>query len=143
MLRYDLEDLTDHPADRLVLPGQRASPDGPLSRLQKRRIAIVPRVRRVVISVGYRGHVAIGLATERSGDLSHDGLSNTQGFPSARRRKVQSSSRHEIRESSDDIDLRTSYLGLELRNPLVAAASPLTGHLDSLCRIEEAGRRRW
>ena len=28
------------------------------------------------------------------------------------------------------IDLRTSYLGLELRNPIVAAASPLTGNVD-------------
>jgi dihydroorotate dehydrogenase (fumarate) len=37
------------------------------------------------------------------------------------------------------IDLRTMYLGLELKNPLVASASPLTGHLDVLRRIEEAG----
>jgi dihydroorotate dehydrogenase (fumarate) len=37
------------------------------------------------------------------------------------------------------IDLRTSYLGLELRNPLVASASPLTGQLDILPQMEEAG----
>ena len=37
------------------------------------------------------------------------------------------------------VDLRTTYLGLELRNPLVASASPLTGHLDVLCQMEEAG----
>ncbi len=37
------------------------------------------------------------------------------------------------------IDLRTTYLGLELKNPLVASASPLTGHLDTLCQLEEAG----
>ncbi len=37
------------------------------------------------------------------------------------------------------VDLRTTYLGLELKNPLVAAASPLTGHLESLCQMEEAG----
>jgi hypothetical protein len=30
------------------------------------------------------------------------------------------------------VDLRTSYLGLELKNPLVASASPLTGHLKIL-----------
>ena len=36
-------------------------------------------------------------------------------------------------------DLRTRYLGLELRNPLVASASPLCGHLDTLKRLEEAG----
>ena len=37
------------------------------------------------------------------------------------------------------VELRTTYLGLELKNPLVASASPLTGHLDSLCQMEEAG----
>lgn len=37
------------------------------------------------------------------------------------------------------IDLRTTYLGLELINPLVASASPLTGHVESLKRLEEAG----
>jgi len=36
-------------------------------------------------------------------------------------------------------DLRSRYLGLELRNPIVAAASPLTGSLDSLKRLEDAG----
>lgn len=36
-------------------------------------------------------------------------------------------------------DLSTDYLGLSLRNPLVASASPLTGSLDSLHALEEAG----
>jgi dihydroorotate dehydrogenase (fumarate) len=36
-------------------------------------------------------------------------------------------------------DLGTSYLGLHLRSPLVASASPLTGHLDTLLAIEQAG----
>ena len=36
-------------------------------------------------------------------------------------------------------DLRTRYLGLELRSPLVASASPLTGELDDLRRLEAAG----
>jgi dihydroorotate dehydrogenase (fumarate) len=36
-------------------------------------------------------------------------------------------------------DLRTRYLGLELGSPLVASASPLTGSLDSLARLEAAG----
>ncbi len=36
-------------------------------------------------------------------------------------------------------DLRTSYMGLELANPLVAAASPLTGTLGGLLALEEAG----
>ena len=33
----------------------------------------------------------------------------------------------------------TTYLGHELRTPLVASASPLTGRLDSALRMEEAG----
>jgi dihydroorotate dehydrogenase (fumarate) len=37
------------------------------------------------------------------------------------------------------VDLRTRYLGLELRSPLVASASPLTGELDGLRRLEDAG----
>ncbi len=37
------------------------------------------------------------------------------------------------------VDLSTSYLGLKLKNPLVASASPLTGEVDSLCKLEEAG----
>ena len=37
------------------------------------------------------------------------------------------------------VDLRTSYLGLELRSPLVASPSPLTGELDGLKRLEAAG----
>jgi dihydroorotate dehydrogenase (fumarate) len=36
-------------------------------------------------------------------------------------------------------DLRTSYLGLELRSPLVASASPLTGEVDGLRRLQDAG----
>ena len=36
-------------------------------------------------------------------------------------------------------DLRTRYLGLELQSPLVASASPLTGSLDGLRRLEVAG----
>jgi dihydroorotate dehydrogenase (fumarate) len=37
------------------------------------------------------------------------------------------------------VDLRTDYLGLALRSPLVASASPLTGTLDGLRRLEQAG----
>ena len=37
------------------------------------------------------------------------------------------------------IDLTTRYLGLELKNPLMASSSPLTGDLEGLRRLEEAG----
>ncbi len=37
------------------------------------------------------------------------------------------------------IDLSTRYLGLKLRTPLVASASPLSHDLDNIRRLEEAG----
>jgi dihydroorotate dehydrogenase (fumarate) len=37
------------------------------------------------------------------------------------------------------VNLSTKYLGLTLKNPLVVAASPLTGKTDMLRRLEEAG----
>ena len=37
------------------------------------------------------------------------------------------------------VDLRTTYLGLELRSPLVASSSPLTGVDDTARLIDEAG----
>lgn len=37
------------------------------------------------------------------------------------------------------MDLSTTYVGLELKNPLVAAASPLSRELDAVRRIEDAG----
>jgi dihydroorotate dehydrogenase (fumarate) len=36
-------------------------------------------------------------------------------------------------------DLTTTYLGLALKNPLVASASPLSKKLDRVLRLEEAG----
>ena len=39
----------------------------------------------------------------------------------------------------DQIDLTTTYLGLPLKNPLVASASPLTKKVDLAKRLEEAG----
>jgi hypothetical protein len=36
------------------------------------------------------------------------------------------------------VELRTRYLGLDLPSPLVASASPLTGSLDGLRRLEAA-----
>ena len=37
------------------------------------------------------------------------------------------------------IDLTTQYLGLTLKNPLVASSSPLTDNLDDAKRLEDAG----
>jgi len=37
------------------------------------------------------------------------------------------------------VDLTTTYLGLTLRNPIVASASPLTGTLNSLQQLQDAG----
>ncbi len=35
--------------------------------------------------------------------------------------------------------LTTQYLGLTLKNPMVASASPLNGKIDNLRRLEDAG----
>src|SRR6202166_2095989 len=37
------------------------------------------------------------------------------------------------------IDLSTTYLGLRLRTPLVASASPLSQELDGIRHLEDAG----
>lgn len=37
------------------------------------------------------------------------------------------------------MDLRTTYLGMELKNPIVSAASPLARDLDGIRRLEDAG----
>lgn len=37
------------------------------------------------------------------------------------------------------MDLSTTFLGLQLKNPLVPSASPLTGEIDQLKKLEEAG----
>jgi len=37
------------------------------------------------------------------------------------------------------MDLRTNYMGLELKNPVVASASPLSEKLDNFRRMEDAG----
>lgn len=36
-------------------------------------------------------------------------------------------------------NLKTTYMGIELDNPIIAGASELTGHLESIQKIEEAG----
>jgi dihydroorotate dehydrogenase (fumarate) len=40
---------------------------------------------------------------------------------------------------ADDVDLRTTYLGLELSSPIVASASPLTRDLDGSKALADAG----
>lgn len=37
------------------------------------------------------------------------------------------------------MDLSTSYMGLELANPIVHSASPLTEHVDNIRKMEDAG----
>ena len=37
------------------------------------------------------------------------------------------------------MDLTSRYLGLELKHPVVASASPLTATLDGMRRLEDAG----
>src|SRR5208337_271293 len=42
-------------------------------------------------------------------------------------------------EGKAHMDLTTHYLGLTLKNPLVAGAGPLTGELDTIRRLEDLG----
>ncbi len=37
------------------------------------------------------------------------------------------------------VDLTTTYLGINLKSPLVVSASPLSRDIDGICRLEEAG----
>ena len=37
------------------------------------------------------------------------------------------------------MDLTTQYMGLQLKNPLVASASPLNADLDNIRRLEDSG----
>ena len=37
------------------------------------------------------------------------------------------------------VDLTTTYMGLELKNPIVPSASPLSANLDTVKRLAEAG----
>src|SRR3954452_5592135 len=37
------------------------------------------------------------------------------------------------------VDLTTTYLGLDLKHPVVASASPLAATVDGICRLEAAG----
>jgi dihydroorotate dehydrogenase (fumarate) len=37
------------------------------------------------------------------------------------------------------VDLRTTYMGLELKNPVVPSASPLSREIDSIKKMEDAG----
>jgi dihydroorotate dehydrogenase (fumarate) len=37
------------------------------------------------------------------------------------------------------VDLRTTYLGLDLANPLVPSASTLSSRIDNLKRLQDAG----
>lgn len=42
------------------------------------------------------------------------------------------------------MDLTTTYLGLNLRTPIVpSAAAPLSEDIDNIKRLEDAGRLRW
>ena len=37
------------------------------------------------------------------------------------------------------MDLRTTYMGLELKHPLVASSGPLSGSVANIKRLEDAG----
>ena len=42
-------------------------------------------------------------------------------------------------EATESMDLSTTYMGLELKNPFVPSSSPLTKRLDPARQLEDAG----
>ena len=40
---------------------------------------------------------------------------------------------------ASSVDTSTSYMGLRLRHPFMAGASPLSAHLDGVRQLEDAG----
>ena len=43
------------------------------------------------------------------------------------------------KKGREQMDLTTTYLGLKLKNPLIASASPLSEDIDNFLRLEDAG----
>src|SRR5262249_29079384 len=52
---------------------------------------------------------------------------------------TKKNSRHSREMGGRMTDLSTTYMGLQLRTPLVASASPLSHELDGIRRLEDAG----
>ena len=74
--------------------------------------------------VGCTGHEPAGIRQREStcpATIAAAGLNERQGI------------------TMSPIDLSTSYLGLQLANPFIAGASPLSDHLDTVRRLEDAG----
>ena len=66
--------------------------------------------------------------------------STTNGTITNRWRVWSERSSMNSRREGMSVDLSTNYLGMKLRNPLgVAACSPLTGDVDVLRKLEDAG----
>ena len=52
---------------------------------------------------------------------------------------AESLSKIDNRKEYKMVDLKTKYMGLELKNPIIVGASPLTAHIDTIHKLEEAG----
>ena len=53
--------------------------------------------------------------------------------------RVRRKGTDKVIERDNPMDLATRYMGLQLKNPLVASASPHNGDLDHIRRLEESG----
>src|SRR5512133_651086 len=53
-------------------------------------------------------------------------------------REILTFARFSYQGGSQMVDLTTTYLGLKLKNPLVASASPLSKNIDAVKRLEDA-----
>ena len=116
----DGRDPSSHPVGREIVEldvetGERADMMEPSeSRMQE--IGLEP--------VGCTGHEPAGIRQREStcpATIAAAGLNERQGI------------------TMSPIDLSTSYLGLQLANPFIAGASPLSDHLDTVRRLEDGG----
>src|SRR4051794_33240932 len=55
------------------------------------------------------------------------------------KRRPPYQTRRKLESENAMIDLTTNYLGMKLRNPLVASASPLAEHVENIKRMEASG----
>ena len=139
--------LRFNPAMRTIgrepVPARLAAPDHPVQGLCLQRDPLLLARRRTA--------GGSGLAARRRADGRRRKIPPIRGSCHARRQPVPGRRRRHqdtnvaaligpgCNGREDVMDLTTRYMGLDLKNPLVASASPLNADLGNLRRLEDAG----
>ena len=113
---------------RQPVPARLAAAADPALRDYTRPRAALPRARATAIRPRPSGCAA------SPSRRSHQRWQTYEEMATARRRAIP-----RRRREGTLMDLATTYMGLELRNPLVASASPLSDTLDGVRRLADAG----